>query len=77
MIEEMLDRQRFKRDPGGNALAFQVDDKYRFLREFALHSAVGPEGFNDFERKTLAAFAGELAPRLNAALSAESVYRHV
>lgn len=66
MIEEMLDRQRFKRDPGGNALAFQVDDKYRFLREFALHSAARPDGFDDFGRKDLITFARALAPRLNA-----------
>lgn len=66
MIEEMLDRQRFKRDPGGSLVTFQVDDKYRFLREFALHTALSADGFNDFQRKNLNVLADELAPRLNA-----------
>lgn len=66
MIEEMLDRQRFKRDPGGSALVFGVGDKYRFLREFALQRAVSTGGFDDFERKHLLECARTLAPDLDA-----------
>jgi hypothetical protein len=71
MIEEMLDRQRFKRDPGGGALRFQVADKHRFLREFALETAVRSGGFGDFGRADLLAFARPLAPRLNAVADPE------
>lgn len=66
MIEEMLDRQRFKRDPGGGVLAFKVEDKHRFLREFAFHAATGPHGFGDFDRDDLVGFARPLAPALDA-----------
>jgi hypothetical protein len=66
MIEEMLDRHRFKRDPVGAVLAFQVDDKYRFLREYALHSARGALGFDEFSKSDLIDFARTLAPDLDA-----------
>ncbi|MGH3941400.1 MAG: NACHT domain-containing protein [Pseudonocardiaceae bacterium] len=77
MIEEMLDRQRFKRDPGGNALVFQVDDKYRFLREFALETALRPEGFDDFERKDLATFAQGLASHLNEVIDPHAFVKEI
>lgn len=77
MIEEMLDRHRFKRDPGGGVLAFQVADKYRFLREFALHSATGPTVFNDFNRDDLVGFARPLAPNLNAVTDPDGFVREI
>ncbi|MGN9906569.1 NACHT domain-containing protein [Phytohabitans sp. LJ34] len=66
MIEEMLDRHRFKRDPGGGALRFPVGDKYRLLREFALATARSPAGFDEFDRRALVDFATALAPDLDA-----------
>jgi hypothetical protein len=66
MVKEMLDRHRFKGDPVGAALAFQVGDKYRFLREFALHSARESQGFDEFSKADLLKFAMRLAPHLNA-----------
>jgi hypothetical protein len=66
MIEEMLDRHRFKGDPGGAAVAFQLGDKYRFLREFALHAARGRWGFDEFAKSDLIACARTLAPDLDA-----------
>jgi hypothetical protein len=65
MVEELLDRHKFKGDPGGSVLRYTVADKHRYLREFALESAVGG-GFNDFGRAELTAFAKELAPHLDA-----------
>src|SRR5262249_42299181 len=65
MIEEMLDRHKFKTDPGGSVLTYTVADKHRFLREFALESAVGG-GFSDFDRAELTVFAEDLAPNLDA-----------
>ena len=64
MIEEMLDRQRFRFDPGGGAVVLPVDDKYRFLREFALDRVLGSGGFDDFGRREMADFATGLAPSL-------------
>ena len=66
MIEEMLDRHRFKRDPVGAALVFLLDDKYRFLREFALHAAGGGYGFDEFSKAELIEFGRLLAPDLDA-----------
>jgi hypothetical protein len=66
MIEEMLDRHRFKRDPGGNALSFQLSDKVRFLREFALEWARHSDGFDEFSRTDLVDQAKSLAADLNA-----------
>lgn len=66
MIREMLDRHSFRRDHGGAALAFQVGDKYRFLREFSLHAAEESGGLDDFGRPDLIAFAAWLAPQLDA-----------
>jgi len=66
MIREMLDRHSFRRDHGGAALLFQVDDKYQFLREFSLYAAEQSGRFDDFTRAELATFAEGIAPRLNA-----------
>lgn len=66
MIDEMLDRQRFKRDPGGGVLRFQLADKNRFLREFALHCAAEHGGFDEFRKADLIAFAIRIARDLNA-----------
>lgn len=66
MIREMLDRHSFRRDHGGAALAFQVGDKYRFLREFSLSAAEKSGGFDDFDKPDLIAFATSLAPQLDA-----------
>ena len=53
-------------DPGGASLAFQRADKYRFLREFALHATLGPYGFDEFTKTDLINFCKSLAPDLNA-----------
>jgi hypothetical protein len=66
MVREMLDRHRFKRDPGASAVRFTLDDKYRFLREFALAAASRPAGFDEFDKWELVDFARDLAPRLDA-----------
>ena len=66
MIREMLDRHSFKRDPGGKALRFEVDDKYRFLREFSLRAAERLGHIGDFSKADLVAFARQLAPDLDA-----------
>ena len=66
MIREMLDRQRFKYDPGGAAVVLPVDDKYRFLREFACIRA-RHNGFDDFMRRDMIDFATVLAPSLREA----------
>jgi hypothetical protein len=66
MIEEMLDRHRFKRDPVGAAVAFQLGDKYRFLREFALHAARSKHSFDEFGKADLVSFSTSLAPDLDA-----------
>ncbi len=68
MIDEMLDRHRFKRDPGGSALKFQLADKRRFLREFALESARQDDRFDEFSRASLVEFARSLAGDLNAVI---------
>jgi NACHT domain len=77
MIEEMLDRQRFKRDPGGGVLAFQVGDKHRFLREFALFSAAGSKGFNEFDRNDLVKFVRPLAPNLDAVTDPDAFVQEI
>ncbi len=66
MIDEMLDRQRFKRDPVGSALKFHLDDKSRFLREFALRSAMRNDDFDEFSKTDLIEFARSIAGDLNA-----------
>jgi hypothetical protein len=67
MINEMLERHRFKGDLIGSALTFQTTDKYRFLREFALHIAnKNDDDFEEFSKFALIEFAKELAPDLNA-----------
>jgi hypothetical protein len=66
MIREMLDRHSFRRDHGGAALAFQVGDKYRFLREFSLYAAEKSGGFDELDKPDLIAFATSLAPHLDA-----------
>jgi NACHT domain len=66
MVREMLDRHSFRRDSGRTALQFQVDDKYRFLREFSLHVATHSGGFDDFGEADLQEFAEKLGPQLNA-----------
>jgi hypothetical protein len=65
MIREMLDRHRFKRDPGGGALRYQLDDKYRFLRKFALHSTSGTGSFGGFSKDDLVRFGELMAPDLD------------
>jgi hypothetical protein len=65
MLREMLNRHNFPRDPGGAALRFKVDDKYRFLREFSLHAAEQSGQFDDFTKSDLLAFAAQLAPHLD------------
>ncbi len=68
MIQEMLDRHSFRRDPIGSerALKFRVADKERFLREFSLSAAERSGGFDDFSRADLVAFCESLGPQLSA-----------
>jgi len=65
MIMEMLDRHRFKGDPIGAALSYQLNDKYRFLSEFALHVALEGQGFAEFTKTSIVRFGQALAPDLN------------
>jgi len=65
IIQEMLDRHRFKHEPGSNILKFKMVDKYRLLREFALLSATSESGFGEFERAELVRFAASLAHDLD------------
>jgi NACHT domain len=76
MIEEMLDRQRFRHDPIGAPVVLPVDDKYRFLREFALARALR-EGFDDFARSDMLASATVLAPSLREARDPEALVAEV
>jgi hypothetical protein len=73
MIREMLDRHSFRRDHGGAALRFQVADKYRFLREFSLHTAEQSGRFDDFGKADLIAFSNWLAPHLDAVRDPEGL----
>jgi NACHT domain len=67
MIQEMLDRHRFKRDPGGGVLKFRMSDKYRFLREFSFRSArTTNAGFDEFTKAEIVDFADKLAKDLDA-----------
>ncbi len=77
MIKEMLDRHRFKRDPGGAAVYFQLGDKYRFLREFALHAARGPQRFDEFTKADLVDFGRLLAPDLDAVPDPEAFVEEI
>lgn len=77
MVEEMLDRQRFKRDPVGSSLRFQLADKYRFLREFAHDRALSPDGFNEFRPADLLAVAQRLAPSLDAVREPEAFVNEI
>jgi len=68
MIEELLDRHAFRheRRPDASLLAYQRNDKYQLLREFALSAARESGNFADFTRAGLDRFAADLAPRLDA-----------
>jgi hypothetical protein len=68
MIEELLDRHAFRHEhrPDQSLLRFRRSDKYRFLREFALHAAQVSGNFADFPDADMHAFAVNLAPRLDA-----------
>jgi len=67
MIEELLDRHTFKheRRPDESLLTYSRNDKYRFLREFALDAARKSGSFSDFTRADLERFGAALAPRLD------------
>jgi hypothetical protein len=65
MITELLGRHNFPRDPTTKANEFDVRDKYRFLREFALRMAQREDAFQDFSRATIVEAAAEIAPRLS------------
>jgi NACHT domain len=64
MVTEMLDRHRFKGEL--SSVQFRVKDKYRALREFALHAARGMIGFGEFTRRDLVDFVRPLARQLEA-----------
>jgi NACHT domain-containing protein len=66
MIKEMLDRRRSPDTDGGigGVLHYLRDDKLRLLREFSLHAAQGPTGFNSFDLSSLNALAKQMQPAL-------------
>ncbi|HLK01834.1 MAG TPA: NACHT domain-containing protein [Streptosporangiaceae bacterium] len=67
MIEEMLERHGFKQEaPEDSLLNFRMNDKYRFLRRFALTAVKNSGVFGDFTKTQLAACSAELAPSLEA-----------
>jgi hypothetical protein len=67
MIEELLDRHAFRheRRPDESLLAYRRNDKYRFLREFALDAACKSGNFSDFTRADLELFGADLASHLD------------
>lgn len=65
MITELLGRHNFPTDPTTKANDFDVRDKYRFLREFALRMAQREDAFQDFNRAMIVEAAAEIAPRLS------------
>lgn len=69
VIEEMLGRRQFGRDPPGQNL-FLAGDKYRFLREFALAAAVSPAGFGDFGYADLLSLARQRMAMLSSVTDA-------
>ena len=67
MIEEMLERHGFKYEaPEDSLLSYRMNDKYRFLRRFALHAVEKSGVFGDFTKPELVAYSAELAPSLEA-----------
>ena len=67
MIEEMLERHGFKHEaPEDSLLSYRMNDKYRFLRRFALHAVKNSGVFGDFTKQELVAYSAELAPSLEA-----------
>lgn len=65
MIRELLSRHDFRADSGvPKANVFNADDKYRFLREFALAMVRRGGRFEDFEFAEILAVADRLAPRM-------------
>jgi hypothetical protein len=67
MIEEMLERHGFKQEaPEDSLLSYRMNDKYRFLRRFALHAVRNSGVFGDFTKLELVAYGAELAPSLEA-----------
>ena len=74
MVRELLDRHWFKhhQDRPSAANQFRTSDKYRLLREFALHAASSATGFEDFSRKELLDLAKTLRQRLEAVRPVET-----
>jgi hypothetical protein len=68
MIDELLDRHRFRHEKrtDESLLSYRREDKYRFLRQFALFAACESGNFADFSRSDLEQFAVRLAPALDA-----------
>jgi NACHT domain len=64
MVTELLGRHNFPTDPVAKVNQFEVRDKYRFLREFALDMAEREGAFQDFDRADILRTARRLAPRL-------------
>lgn len=67
MIEEMLERHGFKQEaPEDSLLKYRMNDKYRFLRRFALDAVKNSGVFGDFTQQELAVCSANLAPSLEA-----------
>jgi len=73
MIKELLRRHDFRLDPSlGGANRFDSDDKYRFLRVFALAMARRPEQFEDFGYEAVVASARSLSASMARVAAAEA-----
>jgi hypothetical protein len=65
MINELLTRHDFRGDAGPSSNQFSAEDKYRFLREFALAMALRPGRFEDFDFEEAITFAKAMIPKMS------------
>jgi energy-coupling factor transporter ATP-binding protein EcfA2 len=65
MINGLLIRHDFPGDPSGHTNRFNAEDKYRFLREFALAMARRPGRFEDFDFGEIVDFAAAMIPKMS------------
>ena len=66
MIDELLTRHDFRIDGrSGRTNRFNAEDKYRFLREFAMAMALREGSFEDFAWQEVYTFAERLIPKMS------------
>jgi energy-coupling factor transporter ATP-binding protein EcfA2 len=65
MINELLTRHDFRGDHSGSTNQFNAEDKYRFLREFALTLALREGNFEDFSFQEADTFAEMMIPKMS------------